>query len=598
MPLNRNVVSRFDIAPSTNHSRTMFPLNFNNKLTFNAGDLVPIYVSEVLPGDTFNLKNNFVVRMSTPIHPVMDNLYIDTYFFYVPNRLIWKYWVNFMGENSNQWSIDTSQFVPPYVKVDLAKNEPGSVLNYLGVPSYGTLWDGSSGSRSARQSVDVCVLELEAYKKIFNDWFRDENLLPEVPLYPEMNGQVGLIPDTYSQSVSTLYTQLSGSTGGTPSFVGYNDYLCDYFDINSLRLDDDDNPFGYPLVKHSCLKVAKYHDYFTSALPQPQKGADVLIPASGSVDVVSSSNNPFFQLKDGNRLATNGNIESKIFTGDSYASIGGVGSQPLVYNPNGTLGFEGLEITVNNLRLAIQTQRILEKDARSGSRYIEILKSHFGVTSPDARLQRSEYLGGKRTRLNMSEVVQTSQTTEDSALGSLAGHSLTAVQDDGFTKTFVEHGYVIGVACVRPDRTYGQGLPRRYSRKTRFDYYIPELDNIGETPILNKELFIPGIAETEKADDVFGYQEAWAEYRTEQARACGEFAPGVSGSLDSWHYGDIYTRTPHLSSQWLYSGYSEVDRTLAVQSSLGDQFIMDLLITGSKTRIMRAYSVPGLMDHA
>lgn len=341
-------------------------------------------------------------------------------------------------------------------------------------------------------------------------------------------------------------------------------------------------------------QVAKFADYFTRTLPQAQKGNDVLIPAEGSVNynpdgfVSTLGSLPAFVDKDGN------NVNGSISIAGNGSVLDSTNNQYLAYDPKGTLGFEGLEITVNNLRLAILTQRLLEKDAVGGTRYVELIKSHFGVISPDYRLQRSEYLGGKRTLINMSEVIQTSESSSNSPLGDLAGRSLTTGIEDSFIKSFTEHGILLGVLCVRPDRTYSQGIEKKWTRFDKYDFYWPELAHIGEMPVLNKEIYLTDSNESVEMDDVFGYQEAWSDYRTQLGRNVGYMQPGITGSLASWTYADEYSSTPFLSAEWLYQGKNEIDRTLAIPSSTASQFIADLLIYGKVVRPMPVYSIPGL----
>ena len=560
----RNIETHFSQAPQANVKRSSFKYNLPVKMTFNGGDLVPFLCEEVLPGDTFDLKLSKVVRLTTSIHPTMDNLYLDTYFFFVPNRFIWDNWTKFMGENDKAWTQNTV-YVPPKVKIGnsngtesytvLSTVNPQSIINYLISPAF---------AASSKKGVDVLLAPFNAYCKVWNDWFRSENLVDEVPIY---TGDGGLPVSYYS---------------------AYTTFLSTNFGVSASMIDSD-----------SCLKVAKFADYFTRALPQPQKGADVLIPAGGDVELASNltnSNAPY--LVKANGSIYQGNV---VNTGvnPTYLHINGDSSTDRMYlDPNGSLVLNGLEITVNNLRLAMQTQKLLERDARGGTRYIELIKSHFNVISPDLRLQRSEYLGGKRTLINMSDVIQTSETTSNSPLGHLAGRSLTTGIEDSFIKSFTEHGILLGVMCVRPDRTYSQGIEKKWTRFDRLDYYFPVLANIGEMPIKNKEIFLTGASESGiEPDDVFGYQEAWAEYRTQRGRNVGYMQPGITGSLASWTYADNYSSTPFLSSQWLYQGKSEIDSTLAVPSSTAPQFIADMLVYGKVVRPMPVYSIPGLVDH-
>ena len=439
----RNLGGRFSEAPQANIKRSIFGLKNTHKTTFNAGDLVPIWISEVLPGDTFDINLTSLVRLATPLHPTMDNLFLDTYFFFVPNRLIWDNFTKFMGENDQAWAQDTDSFTPPYVTIGgsfdsstgtVANIGESSILNYLGLPV--------TPGAGAKKKVNCTILDFNCYCKIFNDWFRDENLLDEVPIF---KGD-GAFPANYYVAYVNYLNNNFGVTGG----VGIND-------------------------TGSCLRVARFHDYFSSSLPAPQKGADVLIPAGGEVilDPDWESNGSIPSFLNGNGTQPAGDIEQAYVSGGvNYISVGGA-SNKTAYDPTGSLLLNGLEITVNNLRLAIQTQKLLEADARGGTRYIELIFSHFGTRSPDARLQRSEYLGGKRTLLNMDEVTQTSSTTSAFPLGYMGGRSVTATNESGFVKSFTEHGHIIGLACVRHSRTYSQGVPRRYSRFSRLKHYWP-----------------------------------------------------------------------------------------------------------------------------
>ena len=567
----RNIETHFSQAPQAKIKRSSFRYNKPIKTTFNAGELVPFLCEEVLPGDTFDLKLSKVIRLNPSLHPTMDNLYVDTYYFFVPNRFLWDNWTHFMGESDKAWT-DNITYIPPHIVFngslglpywDPQDNAPQSLLNYLGIPSFGTLY-----GTSLKKKFDLSMLPINAYIKVWNDWFRSENLVDVCPMYTSD----GILPRAYAIAYGSFIDNNFGTSG-----AGL---------VNSISL----------------LPVAKYADYFTRALPQPQKGSDVLIPAGGDVilkndwtDFATSSGTPIFISNVGGTPTYPGTSQSLTSGGGSGIQLGGTGYT--AYDPKGTLGFEGLEITVNNLRLAMQTQRLLERDARGGTRYIELIKSHFNVVSPDLRLQRSEYLGGKRSLINMTEVIQTSEATATSPLGQLAGRSLTTGIEDSFIKSFTEHGFIIGVLCVRPDRTYSQGIEKMWSRFERLDYYFPVLANIGEMPIKNQEIYLTDSTESVDMDDVFGYQEAWAEYRTQRGRNTGYMQPGITGSLVSWTYADEYSSTPMLSAEWLYQGKAELDRTLAISSSTAPQFIADLLVYGKTVRPLPVYSIPGLVDH-
>ena len=553
----RNIETHFSQAPQANVKRSSFKYNKPVKTTFNAGDLVPFLVDEVLPGDTFDLKLSKVVRLTTSIHPTMDNLYLDTYFFFVPNRFIWDNWTHFMGESDKAWTDNVNYVVPTLGIGGSASVEPQSIINYLGIPAF---------EANSKKELKISLLPLNAYIKVWNDWFRSENLIDSCPFY---TGD-GDLPYAYWESFENFFLNFGSST------------------INMFSTG-------------SCLKVAKFADYFTRALPQPQKGADVLIPAGGNVvlaDDLSSGNAPYFQTANGGNPGSNVDSVTSSPAGLIKMNNSLISDDNNYFiNPNGSMVLNGLEITVNNLRLALQTQRLLERDARGGTRYIELIKSHFNVVSPDLRLQRSEYLGGKRTLINMTDVIQTSETST-TPLGHLGGRSLTTGVEDSFIKSFTEHGYIVGVMCVRPDRTYSQGIEKLWTRFDRLDYYYPVLANIGEMGIKNKEIYLTDADESDiDPDDVFGYQEAWSEYRTQRGRNTGYMQPGISGSLASWTYGDNYTSTPKLSSEWLYQGKNEIDATLAVSSAIAPQFIADMLVYGKVVRPMPVYSIPGLVDH-
>ena len=588
--MSRNANSRFSVNPtSIDISRSTFSRNSSLKTSFNVGDIVPIYLDEVLPGDTFNIKTSKVVRLQTLITPMMDNLYLDTYFFFVPNRLVWEHWQNFMGENTDSAWVPQVEYEVPQITAPAETGwTKGTIADYFGVPTN-------------IPNLSISALPFRAYALIVNDWFRDENL--SNPLNIPVN-------DTTIQGVNTGVFVTDVVKGGLP------------------------------------YKASKYHDYFTSALPGPQKGPNVSISLTGEAPVFGNSyafpvqtadttggekflgyinhfgdsndhharlgidhyyaHNPAMQpgnnstpmLED---TSPSGYVNTFSKAGDySGAVIGAATKQQLEanglsYDKSGLYADLGLanSISVNALRLAFQIQKLYEKDARGGTRYIELLKSHFGVTSPDARLQRPEYLGGNRLPITINQVVQQSETAT-TPQGNVAGYSVTTDTHSDFTKSFVEHGFVIGLAVVRYDHTYQQGLQRFWSRKDRFDYYWPVLANIGEQPILNKEIYAQGTA---KDNEVFGYQEAWADYRYKPSIVTGEMRSNYQTSLDSWHLADDYQSLPYLSSSWIAEDKSNVDRVLAVQSSVSNQLFGDFYFQCKTTRAMPLYSIPGLIDH-
>ena len=570
--MNRNSNSRFALAPQVDIQRSTFDRSSGHKTTFNAGKLVPIYVDEVLPGDTFEMKTSTIIRGSTPIFPVMDNANLDIYFFYVPNRLVWDHWKEFNGENTtSKWEQTVEYSIPqmaaPSGNGEVVGWEKGTLADYMGIP---TLIGPGAPQSEAQWTVNH--LPFRAYCLIYNEWFRDQNLQDPVLIDTgdsQTNGR-HLIPET-----EPIEYQIQAALKGA-----------------------------------NLLPVNKYFDYFTGALPEPQKGPDVLLPLGNTAPVITTNNDVsgITSSSPGLRFKSNTPINSQA---NLAVAPGGYGTGNLIHTTanadlaNGNMIPANLyadlgnatAATINELRLAFQLQRLYERDARGGTRYIEIIKSHFGVTSPDARLQRPEYLGGERIPINIDQVIQTSGTMEGTTpQGNTAAYSLTGNQGSYFKHSFVEHGYVLGLACVRTEHTYQQGLEKIWNRKNRFDFYWPALANIGEQAILNKEIYLQSSEEAN--EQAFGYQEAWAEYRYKPSRVSSAFRSNIeTGSLDAWHYADYYEELPKLSAEWIQETYKNVDRTLAVQSTLEDQYIADFWFKCKCTRPMPIYSIPGLIDH-
>lgn len=563
--MSRNANGRFSEVPTASISRSKFDRSCSIKTTFNAGELIPFFVDEVLPGDTFSVDTAKVVRLQTPLTPFMDNIFLDTYYFFVPARLCWEHWRNLMGENTESAWISESVYTVPQVTAPAGGWSAGTIADYMGIPT-------------SVAGLSVNAMPFRAYSLIVNEWFRDENL--QDPLNIPLGDA----------------TQ-AGSNG--------NNYITD------CALG------GKPFV------AGKLHDYFTSALPSPQKGPDVEIPIlQGTVDYmpVHARDVKIPQTDDISSLRfmyTNGAAPSGTL-GSSYglfrsvttssSSLGDV----VVSSSSAGSGVSGTHLTpsnlwadlsplsngaaatINSLRLAFQTQKYFEKLARGGSRYIEAIKVNFNVTNPDYRLQRPEYLGGNRIPITVNQVIQNSQSTSDSPQGTVTGQSLTTDNHSDFTKSFTEHGYIIGLCVARYHHTYQQGLNKMWTRKQVLDFYFPVFANLGEMPIYNREIYAQGNATD---GEVFGYQEAWAEYRYRPSYVTGEMRSNYAQSLDVWHLADEYTALPHLSAGWIHEDKSNIDRVLAVSSKLSNQFFADIFVSCRATRPMPVFSVPGLIDH-
>lgn len=549
--MSRNSNAHFSQVPRADIQRSRWKTQKRVLTTMNAGQLVPIYNNEILPGDTLSIDTAALVRMSTPIFPVMDNCYMDIYFFFVPNRLLWEHWRELNGENrSTFWTQPTEYRVPTvYAPTSTGWNK-GSLADHLEWPTYVPNYAANA-------------LYPRAYCMIWNEFFRDQNYMP--PAF-----------------FNTADASMPGYTATGETWDGITDAI-----------------HGGQL-----LPVSKFHDYFTSVLPAPQKGAPVDIPYFKDslipVDTVStphiSSGNPlhFSDVPSAsNVVGVNSSGNALFYSAEHGDVLGPVVPDNLYANLSSvSIG------TINELRTAFQVQRLLERDARSGTRYTEILDAHFGVKSPDGRLQRPEYLGGKRIPINVDQVLQTSATTDVSPQGNTAAFSLTTDVSSSFTKSFTEHGILMGLACIRTDHTYQQGLARRHSRRERFDYYWPALANISEQPVLRKEILAAGTDELN--EQVFGYQEAWADYRYEPSVVTGAFRSNYGDTLDSWHYADFFN--PHADvfiadRDFIAETKVNVDRTLAVSSEVEDQFLCNFCFNNTWVRPMPLFSVPGLIDH-
>ncbi len=547
----RNMDSRFAINPQISIDRSKFNRDSSVKTSFNVGDLIPFYIDEVLPGDTFQVRTNLVARLQPLVTAPMDNLYLDTYYFFVPNRLVWDHWRELNGENTESAWIPQTEYQVPQITAPAGGWSIGTIADYFGIPT------GVAG-------LSVSALPFRAYSLIVNEWFRDQNL--KDPLETPKG-------DATVQGVNTGNYITDCAKGGLP------------------------------------FKAAKLHDYFTSCLPAPQKGPDVTIGLAGNMEIHTGS--PFSVSGDAplTGVWNDGSFNARmpLYVGNTSSEpntwkVGTVSSAQNTGALSGAFNFNnlyadgstGASVSINQLRTAFQLQKMYEKDARGGTRYQEMIKAHFGVSSPDARLQRPEYLGGERLPININQVIQMSGTTTESPQGTIAGQSVTSDSHGDFINSFTEHGFIIGLCVARYEHTYQQGLNRLWSKKSRTDFYLPVLANIGEQPVFNKEIYAQG---TEKDNEVFGYQEAWADYRYKPSIVTGEMRSNHDKSLDSWHFADDYDSQPFLSSAWIDEDKSPVDRCLAVQSSVSNQIFVDFFIQNETTRPMPVYSIPGLIDH-
>lgn len=558
--MNRNSEQHYSQVPHAEIRRARFKRDYSLLTTINEGDLVPIYLDEVLPADTFKVNVNALVRMSTPLYPVMDNAYMDYYFFFVPARLLWEHFENLMGQNDKTFWAEATEYTTPQTTAPSGGWNVGTLADYFGIPT-------------GVANLSVNSMPFRAYCKVWNEWFRDENLQQ---------------PVTMSKTDATT----AGSNTGT-----------------SLS---DAEKGGMP------LKVCKYKDYFTSCLPSPQKAADpVTIPLGGNAPVrafidtaltkeakaygtVSGTKNGTWTY--GSMVTDSGNARMlegypQQLSGNYFWTSKTAGQTDYNNGNYSHQAYMGADLssvtaaTINELRQAIAVQHIFERDARTGTRYKEILQGAWGVTSPDARLDRSEYIGGYRMPINVNQVVQTSATDSTSPQGNTGAYSMTTMSRNMCTYSATEHGYVIGLAAIRVDHSYQQGLSRLWTRSTRFSYYDPMLANLGEQAVLNQEIYAQGNA---KDEEVFGYQEAWADYRYRTNQITGEMRSTYAQSLDAWHYADKYTKLPTLSSSWIQEGTENIDRTIAVQSSNSHQFLVNLYYDQTWTRPMPIYSIPGL----
>lgn len=564
--MNRNNERHFNQIPEMKASRTRFNRDQTILTTFDAGKLIPFYVDEVLPGDTFSVDTSAIIRMTTPKYPVMDDAFIDFYYFYCPNRILWDDFKYFMGEvEETPWK-PTKTYKVPQIQIkgndSLPKPYEKTILDYMGVPT------------KIKKGFSVNALPIRAYVKIWNEFFRDENVDNAATV------------KTTSEDVEFA---AGGPGGGAETGITTQEIL-----KNAYK-------GGF------CLPVNKFHDYFTSCLPYPQRGPEVALPLEGNAPVglykdtaltqfgTANGNNEIFlnQTLNGSALAPNiGNSQNEEYKG--YSILSGSSSPSTQVNDAAYLGASLSKVTaatINDLRKAVAVQQYYEALARGGSRYREQVQALWDVVISDKTMQVPEYLGGGRYRVNINQIVQTSgqQTNNDTPIGETGAMSVTPINESSFTKSFEEHGFVIGVCCVRHNHSYQQGLERFWSRSDRLDYYVPQFANLGEQPVKKKEIMLTGDASDE---DTFGYQEAWADYRMKPNRVSGLMRSNAEGTLDFWHYADNYNEVPTLSQEWMEEGKIEIARTLIVQDE--PQFFGAIRVANKTTRRMPLYSVPGL----
>lgn len=564
---------RFSDAPAMYMKRTKFDRSHVYKTTFNSGKLIPIFVDEVLPGDTARMSVNYFARLATPIKPIMDNIYLDWFFFFVPNRLVWEHWQSFCFEKEDP-DDDTDYVIPTITATGNSNNAYiGSLWDYFGLPV------NTSGNLSG-----ISALPFRGVYLIWNEWFRDENLQKSVKIQKGDTNEV----------------------------------------LNSVRSSDQPSwvfTSGTSIVPGlACPPRGKRHDYFTSSLPWTQKGPGVSVGLAGTASLVDPSPvSGYFVQQDDDRLSA-----------AQFSKDGGVHN---IYNGNGSLTYQaggyptaivghaaptGLTsvtanavpgsswlskstyadldsssiFTINSLRTAFQMQKFYERLARGGSRYTEVLRSFFGVVSPDARLQRPEFLGSFTKMVNVNPIAQTSATDDTSPQGNLSAYGVTAAKFHGFTKSFVEHGYVFGFVCARADLTYQQGINKMWLRSTVYDFYWPTFAHLGEQAIELREIYAQG---SEADTTVFGYQERYAEYRYKPSQITGKFRSSVvGGTLDKWHLSQFFKNAPTLNEEFITEN-PPIERIIAVPSE--PEFLLDIGFRYTTVRPMPMFGTPGLVDH-
>lgn len=555
--MKRNNERHFNQIPEMKASRTRFNRDQTILTTFDSGKLIPFYVDEVLPGDTFNVNTAAIIRMSTPKYPVMDDAFIDFYYFYCPNRILWDNFKQFMGEVEETPWMPKKTYKVPQIVINGKKENPepyeGSILDYMGVPTL------------INNAFKVNALPIRAYVKIWNEFFRDENV----------------------DNAATIKTD--------DNYINYQDGKENESDIDQI--------LKKAVGGGRCLPVNKFHDYFTSCLPYPQRGPAVTLPMEGNAPLRLGNENgspiPALETGVGPEMVVGVSQNQNTPGSLVYTGKGGQNKKSMQFSgkKDGEIGASGFlyadlsditAATINDLRKAVTVQQYYEALARGGSRYREQVQALWDVTISDKTVQIPEYLGGGRYHVNINQIVQTAEN-DKSPLGETGAMSVTPINESSFTKSFEEHGFVIGVCCVRHNRSYQQGLERFWSREDRLDYYVPQFANLGEQPVKKKEIMLTGMGTDE---ETFGYQEAWADYRMKPNRVSGLMRSNATGTLDFWHYADNYSTVPTLSQGWMTEGKTEIARTLVVENE--PQFFGAIRVANKTTRRMPLYSVPGL----
>lgn len=544
--MNRNNERHFNNVPETHVSRTRFNRDQNILTTFDSGKLVPFYVDEVLPGDTFSVDTAAIIRMTTPKYPVFDDAYIDFYYFFCPNRILWDDFKHFMGEADNAPWMPTGTYTVPKLEIPAGEKADrpyeASICDYMGIPT-------KAIKKGTQDKMEVNALPFRAYVKIWNEFFRDQNV-------------------------------------GNPATLITSDENVIYSDTNDENNIEEILKEAYKGGR--CLPVSRFHDYFSSCLPYPQRGPEVSISLTGNAPVTTFANK---ELTEELHHDYGGSFNA------TSIPTPGENIQSMAFNDGEKNGYLGTKLsnietaTINQLRQAFAVQHYYEALARGGSRYREQVRALFGVSISDKTVQVPEYLGGGRYHVNINQIVQTSGAlpVDETPIGETGAMSVTPINESSFTKSFEEHGFIIGVMCVRHNHSYQQGLERFWSRSDRLDYYFPQFANLGEQPVKKKEIMVTGTATD---DETFGYQEAWADYRMKPNRVSGKMRSNAEGTLDFWHYADNYEKVPTLSQEWMNEGKNEIARTLVYQKD--PQFFGAIRVMNKTTRCMPLYSVPGL----